>query len=211
MTKRLLLVSSFSLTLAAGCTGEAHEAGHQRAVEVEPGLGPRAQPPPPEPTPTPVAEPPEPTPAPEPEPELSERKQALANVGRAAFDALESGEFDALLALTPLVDDFLRDRCADLPVADRKELEARFNHCHQAIAWTSVAEAQVFAGEPSGEPAIGCDAAIEDYGRLQLFVHMNDATIWRFDFFGAVGQAGNAIGINGEVSCREVDEAPALK
>jgi hypothetical protein len=40
---------------------------------------------------------------------------------------------------------------------------------------------------------------------------MNDERIWRVDFFGAVGQDGNAIGINGEVSCTEVDEAPALK
>ena len=40
---------------------------------------------------------------------------------------------------------------------------------------------------------------------------MNDDKIWRVDFFGAVGQGGTAVGINGEVSCKEVDEAPPLK
>ena len=58
--------------------------------------------------------------------------------------------------------------------------------------------------------ASGCDDGVEDYGRLQLFLHMNDKTIWRVEFYGAVGENGNAIGINGEVACSEVDEAPKL-
>jgi hypothetical protein len=157
---------------------------------------------------------PEPEPAPEPappEPELDDRELALANVGRAAFDALRAGDFDALARLTPLDEGPLRDACSRMPLSDRKELEARFKHCHRTINWEAVAEAQVFAGEPSGAPAIGCDDGIEDYGRLQLFLHMNDKTIWRVDFFGAVGQDGNAVGINGEVTCKQVDEAPPLK
>jgi hypothetical protein len=206
-----------SLALAA-CGGgdEPHDTGHagdQDPAGVEPGLGPRAQPAPPpavEPAPAPEPEP-APAPEPEPQPELSERKQALANVGRSAFEALQNGEFERLLQLTPLVDGFLHDSCPALPVSPRKELEARFGHCHKNINWDAVAEAQVFAGKPTGDPAIGCDPGIEDYGRLQLFLHMNDKKIWRVDFFGAVGQDGNAIGINGEVSCTEVDQAPALK
>lgn len=202
--------------LVVACGSESPNSTHEAGAGVEPGLSPQDQPAPPEPAPEqpPAVEQPQPEPAPpepEPEPELSERKQALANVGRSAFDALESGEFEQLLQLTPLVDGFLRDSCPSLPVGARKELEARFGHCHKTIEWAAVAEAQVFAGKPSGKPADGCEPGIEDYGRLQLFLHMNDKTIWRVDFFGAVGQGGNPVGINGEVSCRQVDEAPALK
>jgi hypothetical protein len=201
------------ITLALACGGEPRESGHDDgAVRVEPGPAPRDQPATaPEPAPKAIEQPqPQPEP-PEPQPELSERKQALANVGRSAFDALRAGEIEQLLQLTPLVDGFLHDNCPALPVSPREELEARFAHCHRMIAWDAIAEAQVFAGKPSGAPAVGCERGIEDYGRLQLFLHMNDEKIWRVDFFGAVGQAGNAIGINGEVSCSEVDEAPALK
>jgi hypothetical protein len=200
--------SALVLSLALACGGEK-EQHDQDSLAVEPGLAPRAEP---EPEPE-VEPPPEPEvePEPEPEPELSERKQALANVGRAAFDALQAGDFEALLELTPLVEGYLRERCGELPVAPRKELQARFDHCHKAIEWSEVAEAQVFAGKPTGAAATGCMTGVEDYGRLQLFLHMNDAQIWRVDFYGAVGEAGNAIGISGEVSCREVDEAPELR
>ncbi|KIG14196.1 hypothetical protein DB30_07054 [Enhygromyxa salina] len=202
-----------SVALATACGGEPHDPGHQAATGVEPGLAPRVEPaPPPPPAPEPAPEPePQPQPEPQPDPELSERKQALANVGRSAFDALQDGEFDRLAQLTPLVEGFLRDSCPSLPVGARRELEARFSHCHKTIDWAAVAEAQVFAGKPTGAPATGCEAGIEDYGRLQLFLHMNDKTIWRVDFFGAVGQDGNAVGINGEVSCTMVDGAPPLK
>ncbi|HLT37927.1 MAG TPA: hypothetical protein VK034_16695, partial [Enhygromyxa sp.] len=209
-------ILALALLTTFACGTERHEQA-ANSVEIKPGLGPRA-------TPTEAAEPePEPAPAPEPpvasepapeldepEPELDERKLALRNVGRAAFDALESGDFEALARLTPLDKGPLRDVCPRMLLSNRKELEARFAHCHETIAWNAVAEAQAFAGQPTGAQAAGCDAGIEDYGRLQLFVHMNDAKIWRVDFFGAVGQDGNAIGISGEVACHEVDEAPPL-
>jgi hypothetical protein len=214
----LILPSVFVCGLA--CGGEEHE-GAVKGAQVEPGLAPRVSPEQAEPEPAKVeakAEPAQPEPAqpepaqPEPaQPELDDRKLALANVGRSAFDALKAGDFDALAQLTPLDKGPLRDACPRMTSSDRQELEARFEHCHRTISWDAVAEAQVFAGEPSGTQASGCEEGIEDYGRLQLFLHMNDKKIWRVDFFGAVGQGGNAVGINGEVSCKEVDEAPPLK
>lgn len=208
---RLALISTLFVTVA--CGSEKHESDAKR-LELEPGLGPRVSPgeaeaEPAKPEPEPPIEP-EPEPAP-PDPALDDRKLALANVGRTAFEALQAGDFAALAQLTPLDEGALRDACPDMALSDRQELEARFNHCHRAIAWDAVAEAQVFAGEPSGARALGCEDGIEDYGRLQLFLHMKDKKIWRVDFFGAVGQGGNAVGINGEVSCKEVDEAPPLK
>ena len=214
---RLALTSTLLATLPSilACGGDKHE-GDAKAVQVEPGLAPRISPAEAEREPAPVEIHPEPAkveaepePAP-PEPELDDRRLALANVGRSAFDALKAGDFDALAQLTPLDKGPLRDACPRMSLSNRQELEARFQHCHRTIAWESVAEAQVFAGEPSGAQASGCEQGIEDYGRLQLFLHMNDKTIWRVDFFGAVGQDGNAVGINGEVSCKEVDEAPRL-
>jgi hypothetical protein len=206
---RTLILALFSI---AACGGEAHESDAKAgAVAVEPGLAPRT---PPEPaavepaTPEPEPAPPEPAP---PEPELDDRKLALANVGREAFDALKTGDFDALAKLTPLDESFLREACPHMTVSDRKELKARFDYCHRTIVWDDVAEAQVFAGKPSGAQASGCADGFEDYGRLQLFLHMKDAKIWRVDFLGAVGLGGNAVGINGEVACKEVDEAPPLK
>lgn len=156
-------------------------------------------------TPTPT---PEPTP---PDPALDERKQALANVGRSAFEALQADDFEALMQLTPLVDGYLRDVCSERPTSPREQLEARFTHCRNSIPWAEVAEAQAFAAQPTGTPGSGCDAGIEDYGRLQLFLHMNDKSIWRVEFYGAIGQDGSPIGIGGEVSCRKVDDAPQLK
>lgn len=210
----LVLVSIGALLSTLACGSEKHE-GDAKQVEVAPGRAPRVSPSEAEPEPAakrevqPAVEA-EPAPA-KPEPELDDRKLALANVGRSAFDALKAGDFDALAQLTPLDDGPLRDACPRMPLSARQELEARFKHCHRTIQWDAVAEAQVFAGEPSGAQAIGCDEGIEDYGRLQLFLHMQDKKIWRVDFFGAVGQGGNAVGINGEVSCKEVDEAPPLK
>src|SRR5688500_18642106 len=105
---RTLLLALFSIS---ACGGEAHESDAKAgAVAVEPGLAPRT---PPE---QPAAEPatPEPEPAAEPappEPELDDRKLALANVGREAFDALKAGDFDALAKLTPLDEGPLRDAC----------------------------------------------------------------------------------------------------
>ncbi len=192
--------------LAITCGRETPEPEEQVA-RGEPSA---SEPAPPTPTPTHTPAPvPEPTPV--PDPALDERKQALANVGRSAFEALQADDFDALLQLTPLVEGYLRDVCPDLPVSPREQLQARFNHCRKSIPWPEVAEAQAFAAQPTGEPAAGCDGGIEDYGRLQLFLHMSDKSIWRVEFFGAIGQDGNPIGINGEVSCREVDEAPQLK
>lgn len=210
------LLGALPSTLA--CSGEEHEAD-KKAVQVEPGLAPRvspeeAQPEPAkakaEPAPAKVEVEPEPA-QPQPQPELDDRRLALANVGRSAFDALKAGDFDALAQLTPLDKGPLRDACPRMSLSDRQELKARFEHCHRTIQWDAVAEAQVFAGEPSGAQASGCEQGIEDYGRLQLFLHMKDEKIWRVNFFGALGQDGNAVGINGEVSCKEVDEAPPLK
>lgn len=207
-----LLIGVLASSLGA-CTSEPPPEPAKPAPALEPAPAPAPQPtatPDDEPPPVLEREPEQPPPL-EPAPELDERKQALANVGRTAFDALRAGEFDALLALTPMVDGYLREVCAELPSAPRDELRARFAHCHRSIAWDAVAEAQVFAGKPTGAPASGCEAGIEDYGRLQLFLKMNDKKIWRVEFFGAVGRDGNAIGINGELSCSEVDEIPPLK
>ncbi len=208
----LALTIALSSTLA--CNSKPHEREHA-ATGSEPGLEPRATPPEsakPAATPAVTPEPePEPEPTPEPDPALDERKLALANVGRGAFDALRAGKFDTLIKLTPLADGPLHDTCPRMPTSDRPELEARFKHCHETIPWDAVAEAQVFAGKPTGAQASGCDHGIEDYGRLQLFLHMSDSTIWRVDFFGAVGQDGNAVGINGEVACQTVAEAPPLE
>ncbi|MFO7565180.1 MAG: hypothetical protein R6X02_21225 [Enhygromyxa sp.] len=211
---RSRILFSLALLFTFACGPEKHDQAAN--AKVSPGLGPRAtvsEPAQAEPEAEPVAPEPEPESAPElePEPELDDRKLALANVGRGAFDALQAGDFAAFSELTPLDEGPLRDLCPRMPASDRRELEARFEHCHQTIDWGAVAEAQVFAGTPSGAKAIGCDSGIEDYGRLQLFLHMNDKKIWRVDFFGAVGQDGNVVGINGEVSCKQVDEAPPLK
>jgi hypothetical protein len=210
---RILLTLALTSTILA-CGSEPHEEPASN-VEIKAGLGPRETPAEPaqvEPEPPSLqVEPAQPEPEPEPQPELDDRKLALANVGRGAFDALAAGDFATFAELTPLDKGPLRDLCPRMLLSDRKELEARFKHCHKTIAWDQVAEAQVFAGTPSGAQAVGCESGIEDYGRLQLFLHMNDKKIWRVDFFGAVGQGGNAVGINGEVSCKEVDEAPPLK
>lgn len=211
---RLLAFTALSLALAClACNRDAPDETSSAAVEPSPEKPSEPATPP---TPEPVVEPEEPVepaPAPEPplEPQSDERKQALANVGRAAFDALRAGDLDALLALTPIVDPYLRDACPSRSASSRDELEARFRHCQRSIDWDAVAEAQVFAGKPTGAPASGCESGIEDYGRLQLYAIMNDKKIWRVEFFGAVGQDGNAIGINGEVSCKQVDEVPPLK
>jgi len=209
---------SFSLVALAAaslvaCGSEDPEPAPQ--VEVSPGADAPAPALDPSPAPEPEVDPtldptPEPPPEVDPDPVVAERKQALANVGRSAFDALESGDFEALLALTPLVDPYLGEVCAKLPLSPRKELGARFKFCHEAIAWDAVAEAQVFAGKPTGDPATGCDAKIEDYGRLQLFAHMKDASIWRIEFYGAVGEQGKVIGLNGEVRCSPTQDAPSL-
>ena len=130
---------------------------------------------------------------------------------QATIRAIRAGDFSGLMHLTATGDGYLGERCPRLPVSPRDELQARFDFCHEKIPWDEVAEAQVFAGKPTGSPAAGCDDGVEDYGRLQLFLHMNDKTIWRVEFYGAVGENGNAIGINGEVACSEVDEAPELK
>lgn len=210
----LFVFASLLGLLAMGCNREPAEAEHHAASGSQPGLAPRVQPaapePAPEPTTKPTIEPPN-TPEPAPDPVLDERKQALANVGRSAFEALQADDFEALLQLTPLVEGYLRNVCPRVAVSPRDQLQARFNHCRKSIPWAEVAEAQAFAAQPTGEPAAGCDGGIEDYGRLQLFLHMSDKSIWRIEFFGAIGQDGNPIGISGEVRCGKVDEAPKLK
>jgi hypothetical protein len=217
--RRLSRLFVFASLLATGCNRESSEAEHQVGSGSEPGLAPRVQPAAPElsdeshdaglessiePAPVPV-----PTPA--PDPMLDERKQALTNVGRSAFEALQADDFEALLQLTPLVEGYLREVCPDRPVSPREQLQARFEHCRKSVPWADVAEAQAFAGTPTGAPADGCKGGIEDYGRLQLFLHMSDAKIWRIQFFGAIGEGGNPIGISGEINCQQVDEAPKLK
>jgi hypothetical protein len=198
-------------SLAIACTRESSQAEHQAGSVSQPGLAPRVQPAEPEPALEPTPTPKEPEPAPKPNPVLEQRKQALSNVGRSAFEALQADDFEALLQLTPLVDGYLRDVCSDRPVAAREQLQARFKHCRKSIPWADVAEAQAFAETPTGAAAAGCNEGIEDYGRLQLFLHMSDKSIWRVQFFGAIGEGGNPIGISGEVSCETVDEAPKLK
>jgi hypothetical protein len=204
--RRLSRLFVFGCLLSTACNREGTEP-EPRVADSEPREADVPVQPAPDPTPAPV---PAPDPAPT-DPELDERKQALANVGRSAFEALQADDFEALLQLTPLVDGYLRDVCRDLSVSSREQLEARFNHCRKTIPWADVAEAQAFAAQPTGTPADGCDAGIEDYGRLQLFLHMSDKSIWRIEFFGAIGQDGNPIGISGEVICRAVDDAPKLR
>jgi hypothetical protein len=198
----------FLVMLVTACNSKPSEPKPQVSDNEPREPAPSVQPITPEPTPEPT---PLPEPAPPPDPALDERKQALANVGRSAFEALQADDFEALLQLTPLVDGYLRDVCSERPVSPREQLEARFTHCRNSIPWADVAEAQAFAAQPTGTPASGCDGAVEDYGRLQLFLHMNDKSIWRVEFYGAIGQDGSPIGIGGEVSCRKVDEAPKLK
>jgi len=208
-----LLVPLLPCLALLSCKGEPEAGGHDSGhAEVLPGRAPAKAPPSAATeTGTPAVEAPAPAPVVDPDPIMAARKQALANVGRSAFDALKAGSFDDLMALTPLVDPYLGEVCPRLPQSPRKELEARFDYCHEHIDWDAVAEAQAFAGKPTGAQAPGCDAGIEDYGRLQLFAHMADASIWKIEFFGAVGEGGNAIGINGEVKCSETDDAPALE
>ncbi|NVB37168.1 hypothetical protein G6O69_04950 [Pseudenhygromyxa sp. WMMC2535] len=165
------------------------------------------------PEPAPAAKP-EPTPAPEPEPgpELDPKQAALADVGRQAFDALREDDLDALMALTHLEGGALAERCPDKPSpATKQEIAARFRFCHDEIDWEAVEEAQIFADKRSGGAAVGCEAGLEELGRLQLFLHMRGGAYWRVDFHGAVGVDGKAVGIDGGISCREVDEVPKLR
>lgn len=205
--------ATFALFVTIACTREDHDTTRDRGLASEQGLpAPTSPTPVAAPTPTPEPQPAsEPASEPAPDPALDERKTALANVGKSAFEALQAGDFAALRKLTALDDDsLLRAACPRVALGDPTELEAKFGYCHRTIAWDAVAEAQVFAPKPTGEPAPGCEAGIEDYGRLQLYLHMQDATIWRVDFYGAVGADGKAIGIDGSVSCKQVDEAPKL-
>lgn len=209
---RCACLLAFGTLLFTACNREPHEAEHHGSIESEPGLAPRAQPSEPEPTPEPKPQPEvEPAPEPDPDPVMAERKQALADVGRKAFEALQNDDFEALLQLTPLVDGYLREVCPRVAVSPREELKARFAYCRKAIAWDKIAEAQAFAAQPTGERAPGCNEGIEDYGRLQLYLHMQDKSIWRVEFYGAIGRDGNPIGIGGEVSCKPDDDAPKLK
>lgn len=217
------LSTPLPLLILLACQPDAQPHADQ-AGSVAAGRAPAASPTPaptPEPDPEPDAtanpddepepEPdPEPAPIVDPDPVMAERKQALADVGRSAFDALQAGDFAELLELTPVQPGPLKDACGRMPLSAKHELEARFDHCHDAIAWDRVAEAQAFAGKPTGAAANGCEAEIEDYGRLQVFVHLDDATIWRVEFFGAVGRDGKVVGLNGEVACKIVPEAPKL-
>jgi hypothetical protein len=210
-----LLATILSLPTLVGCSGqEDHAAGHDAGLHSQQGL-PSLDPG--EPEPPVIAPPPEPAPQPELEPApnptadpLAERKVALANVGTAAFEALKAGEFARLRELTPLDEGPVREACPDVARGDASELEAKFDYCHRKIDWDAVAEAQVFANKEAGERAEGCQEGIEDYGRLQLFLHMTDKTIWRVDFYGAVGTDGNVSGIDGSLSCKTVDKAEPL-
>ena len=202
------------VSLLTACNREPHEAEHDTAIHNEPGLAPREEPAPPEPEqPPPTATPEQPTPEPvlEPDPVLAERKQALADVGRKAFEALQTDDFEALLELTPLVDPYLLEVCPKFASSPREQLQARFAHCRKSIAWDDVLEAKAIAAQPTGEFAAGCSEGIEDYGRLQLYLHMQDKSIWCIDFYGAIGRDGNPIGLGGEVSCRPVDEVPETR
>jgi len=142
---------------------------------------------------------------------LDAERRALADIGKIAFDALRTDDLDLLLGLTDLGGGVLADPCPELPeTGDNKQIEARLHFCHEAIDWDAVDEAQVFAGESTGEQAAGCQAGYEDYGRIRMFFHMSDKTIWNADFFGAVGHEGKAVGVGGTIRCRKVDEAPPL-
>lgn len=202
------LVTVCALGLACGSEPPSTAAKSDAQPKTEAGAEVEAPEPEPEPKPEPQ---PEPEPEIDPDPVMAERKQALANVGRLAFDALKAGKLEDLLALTPRVDPYLKEVCAGMPLANEKELAARFSHCHDKIDWDGVAEAQAFAAKPTGQPAAGCNEGIEDYGRMQLFLHMQDASIWRVEFYGAVGEEGKAIGLNGEVACSPTDDAPKLR
>lgn len=201
---------TFALALVIACTPEKTEvqASDPKPEQSPPAATTPAPAPPasPPPTPSEVA----PTPAePTADPEFEARKAALADIGKTAFEALQAGDFAALRKLTALDDDsLLRAACPHVVLGDPTELEAKFAYCHRTITWPDVVEAQVFAPKPTGEPAAGCEQGIEDYGRLQLYLHMSDAKIWRVDFYGAVGINGKAIGVDGSVSCKQVDEAP---
>ena len=207
------------ISLVVGCGGEAEHGGHGE-VHIGMGRAPAAArsstgaseggeiewpnaapelPTPPEPRPLTPAE----------NQELDERKQALADVGSQAFEALRTGNMDALIELTPASESSqLASQCPGMVSYGRKEMQARFDHCQRSIDWSSVAKADVFTGELVAAQARGCEQGISDYGRLQLFVHMNDGTIWRVDFLGAVGREGKTLGINGAVTCRTVESAP---
>ena len=201
---------TFALALVIACTPEKTEVqASDPKPEQSPPATTTAAPAPPA-SPPPTASEVAPTPAePTLDPEFEARKTALADIGKAAFEALQAGDFAALRKLTALDDDsLLRAACPHVVLGDPTELEAKFAYCHRTIAWPDVVEAQVFAPKPTGEPAAGCEQGIEDYGRLQLYLHMSDAKIWRVDFYGAVGINGKAIGIDGSVSCKQVDEAP---
>lgn len=208
----------FLAVLALGCDREYHGPTEQHGIPDATAQTPsRALQWPVEPPPKPAAPPtaerrPDPSTDTDPaeDPAMAKKKAALADVGKSAFEALRSGDFKTFLGLTNRDGGTLAADCPDLPSDPREELQARFDHCNEAIAWDEIAEAQVFAGESLGEPAPGCSDAYEDYGRLRLFLHMNDETIWNVDFLGAVGRDGQAVGINGAVTCREVDEAPEL-
>jgi hypothetical protein len=206
-------LATFALSITLACTSEPHADAQGSGAAAAQGLPAPAQteaPPPSQPTPPPASEV-APPPPPAPDPELDARKAALADVGKSAFEALQAGDFAALRKLTALDDDsLLRAACPRVLLGDPTELEAKFAYCHRQIAWPDVAEAQVFAPKPTGEPAAGCEQGFEDYGRLQLYLHMSDAKIWRVDFYGAVGVNGKAIGVDGSVSCKQVDEAPPL-
>jgi hypothetical protein len=202
-------------TPACGAEAEHAERGEGHAPAVRPGR--RAPVPdtevvlqwpdgPPE-----LAPAPEPPPLPEPLPEQDERKRALADIGTKAFEALRGGELEALLELTPEHESgVMAELCPGLvgSSADPSERKARFDHCHRSIDWDRVDRADVFTGELVAEQAAGCEAGISDYGRLQLFLHMNDGEIWRVDFLGAVGKEQQTLGIDGSVVCRTVDSAP---
>lgn len=206
-TRVLLTLLTLACVPALAC-GAPPDAAPAKKAEPEPAPEPAPEPDP-APKPEPAVEPP-PAPEPDPDPVMAERKQALANVGRSAFDALKAGKLEDLLALTPRVDPYLQQVCPSMGLADERELAARFSHCHDTIDWDAVAEAQAFATKPTGEPASGCAEGIEDYGRMQLFVHMQDSSIWRVEFYGAVGQDGKAIGLSGEVRCSPAESAPSL-
>ncbi|HVI03191.1 MAG TPA: hypothetical protein VM869_31055, partial [Enhygromyxa sp.] len=124
---RLALLLTLISTLA--CGSEKHE-GDAKQAEVELGRAPRVSPGEAEPEPAKIEPEPAKVEAVEPEPELDDRKLALANVGRSAFDALKAGDFDALAQLTPLDEGPLRDACPRMSLTNRQELEARFEHCH---------------------------------------------------------------------------------
>ncbi|EDM78624.1 hypothetical protein PPSIR1_29273 [Plesiocystis pacifica SIR-1] len=160
-----------------------------------------------------MARAPESTPVEPPaDPALAGQKEALAGIGRAALDALRGGKLDDLVALTPLAEGPLEAACAERELPNTaEELKARFDFCRREIDFDKLADAKILASRPTGQPAQGCSGGLEDYGRLQMYLTLEDDSIHRVEFYGAIGKDGEVVGIDGPIMCKAVDAIPASR